>query len=71
MNNIFTWGIELLAYIYFIQISNSKIQVSYKNMLNMLLIIDISNKSMLDILKYLNATRENLCILKNLLYITL
>lgn len=44
MNNIFISGIALLVYIYFIQISNSKVQVFYKNMLKMLLIIDISNK---------------------------
>lgn len=58
MNNKFIWGIALLVYINFIPISNSKIQVSYKNMLNMLLIIDVSNKCMLDILKYLMSLEK-------------
>lgn len=58
MNNKFIWGIALLVHINFIPISNSKIQVSYKNILNMLLIIDVSNKCMLDILKYLMSLEK-------------
>lgn len=58
MNNKFIWGIALLVYINFIPIIYSKIQVSYKNMLNMLLIIDVSNKCMLDILKYLMSLEK-------------